>query len=239
MSQGVLREVCPDEYQSRGRVLYNGFEHVSDAEFTTESEKDVLSFCYTGQVYAGKQDFSPLLKALRKLSDERKISLDKIRIHYAGRNFGYLYQKAEKYGVANVMIDHGHMQREDVLQLQKRSDLFVVLSWNTKKSQGVLTGKFYEGIRAHKPILAMVAGEVPNSELNLIEQQYHYGFCYETSRKKEQFGRLCDYIEKAYQDKMASGAVGYAPDAALAQDFRYDVLSKRLEEICHQLIREK
>ncbi len=239
VSEGVLREVCSGEYQSRGRVLYNGFEYAPDADFAITSEKDVLSFCYTGQVYAGKRDFSPLLMALRKLADENKISLDKVRIHYAGRDFEYLYQKAQKYGVANVVIDHGHMQREDVLALQKRSDLFVVLSWNTKKSQGVLTGKFYEGIRAHKPILAIVAGEVPNSELNLIEQTYHYGFCYETSRKKEQFSRLCDYIEKAYQDKMASGAVEYAPNAALAEDFRYDILSKRLEEICHRLIREK
>ena len=35
------------------------------------------------------------------------------------------------------------------------TDIFLVLSWSTKKEYSILTGKFYEGIRAEKPILVL------------------------------------------------------------------------------------
>ncbi len=238
VSEGVLSEVCQGE--TPGFVLYNGYDAVAETSLKEQSAMgDVLSFCYTGQLYAGKQDFSPLLRALRTLADKGEIPLDKLCIHYAGKDFEYLLAEAKKYRVDAILKDHGYVDRKQAAQIQKQSDIFLVLSWNTKKARGVLTGKFYEGIRAHKPILAVVAGEVPHSELDLINQKYRYGFCYEVSREKEQFNSLCDYLEKAYCKKMSAGVVEYAPEPALEEDFRYDILSERLENICLQLIREK
>ena len=127
-------------------------------------------------------------------------------------------------------MNHGYVSRAEAVRIQNLSDLFLVLSWNAKREKGVLTGKFYEGIRAKKPILAMLTGKVSNSELYRINEKYHYGFCYESCREKEQFDQFCDYLEMIYQQKMQSGMVDYAPNPNLETDFRYDVLSKKLED---------
>jgi hypothetical protein len=100
----------------------------------------------------------------------------------------------------------------------------------------VLTGKFYEGIRAKKPILSIISGNVPYSELSQLQDKYQYGFCYECCREKEQFQQLCDYLEALYNEKMTTGKISYTPDPALETDFRYDTLAKKLEALCLQAI---
>jgi len=220
-------------------TLYNGYEPNDDVEASAVPEKKSLSFCYTGQLYAGLRDFTPLLKAICHLKSTDKVSLDNIHIHYAGKDYIYLQQLAEKFGLTEILIDHGYVGRTEAAKMQAESDVYVVLSWNTKAEKGVLTGKLYEGIRARKPILSILTGDVPNSELDLINQKYRYGFCYENCREKEQFQALCDYLEGLYREKMETGHISYTPDPALETDFRYDTLSKKLEALCLDVIRQK
>ena len=220
-------------------TLYNGYEPNGAQLASATPEKDSLSFCYTGQLYAGLRDFSPLLKALSHLHEAGKISLDKIKIHYAGRDYPYLLQQAEKYGLTQILVNHGYVDRQEAAKMQAESDVYVVLSWNTKQEKGVLTGKLYEGIRARKPILSLVAGEVPYSELGRIDKKYHSGFCYEACREKEQFPTLCDYLEGLDQEKMQTGQMSCQPEAALETDFRYDTLAKKLETLCLRLMEKE
>ena len=215
-------------------TLYNGYEPIAADSAAANVEEGLFTFCYTGRMYAGKRDFSPILKALQKLSDEGKVSLDKIRVHYAGDDFEYLKQQAEKNHVTQILVDHGCVSRQEAARMQEESDIYVVLSWNTKKEKGVLTGKFYEGIRANKPILSVVSGAVPYCELNTLNEKFQYGCCYEESRHKETFEQLCDFIHRAYQEKMEYGHVQYETKPELEAAFRYDNLAARLEELCLQ-----
>ena len=238
VSQGVLQNICNGLTVKNATVLYNGYEPTDAAGSDAVPPAGQLSFCYTGQLYK-LQSFIPLLKALQVLAKSGKVSLDCIRIHYAGKDFDSLYQQAEKFGLGSILENHGHVTRSEAAQIQASSDIFTVLSWNTTSAKGILTGKFYEGIRAGKPILSIVAGNVPNSELDLINQKYGYGFCFESCREKEQFQSLCDYLEGLYREKMSTGRISYTPDPALDTDFRYDTLSKKLENLCLDAIRQK
>jgi len=239
VSQGVLQDICAGLPVKKAALLYNGYEPTEVTDPNAAPPAGQLSFCYTGQLYGGLRDFSPLLKALRTLSDEGKISLGKVRIHYAGKDFSCLRQQAEKLGISEILVDHGYVGRKEASEMQSKSDVFTVLSWNTTSARGILTGKFYEGIRAQKPILALVAGDIPYSELDLINEKYGYGFCYENCREKEQFQALCDYLEGLYREKMSAGSISYTPDPALETDFRYDTLSKKLEKLCFDVMGQK
>ncbi|MBO5891087.1 MAG: glycosyltransferase [Oscillospiraceae bacterium] len=229
-------------HQAGGKIvhtLYNGYEpNDTDVDYAVP-EKDRLTFCYTGTVYPNQQDCTPLLRALRRLVDDGKTSLSKVRILYAGKDSAYWSRQIKEYGLEELLIDCGYVSREESAKIQAKSDIFLVLSWNTKAEKGVLTGKLYEGIRAKKPILSLVAGDVPYSELNLINKKYNSGFCYENCREKEQFGQLCDYLEKLYREKMSTGSISYKPEPALETDFRYDMLSKRLEKLCFDVMGQK
>lgn len=236
VSDGLLQELLNGlDPAPPSMVLYNGFEPIAYISGVENTEPDVLTICYTGSVYSGLQDFSPLFHAFCKLSEEKRIDLAKVKLHYAGKDFNLLSEAAKKIGVESILENHGYVSRAEAARIQSMSDLFLVLSWNMKESQGILTGKFFEGIRAKKPMLSIVNGNLPNSELNILNEKYHYGFCYESCREKEQFVMLCDYLEKAYDEKMKFGKVQYKMNPELEGRFRYDALAEQLEHFIEQL----
>lgn len=240
-SDGLLKELsaCVD-MEHPCMVLYNGYEpYEADSSDNSGSDSQCLNLCYTGQVYQGLSDISSLLEALAVLIQQKKIHPSRVKIHYAGANFDSLKSTADAQGLGNLLIDHGYVNKTEAARIQGMSDLFLVLSWNTADSQGILTGKFYEGIRAQKPILSIVSGDMPNSELALLNEKYQYGFCYEMCQRNSQFSAFCDFLLDAYTQKMKHGRVRYHPVPELFSDFRYDVLAKKLSDFCETLIEEK
>lgn len=214
-------------------ALHNGFEATMDKEAIMTPEDGILRFCYTGIMYDDRSA-SSLFCAVRQLADEGNLTLDKVRFEYAGPHFEIIEDQAKKYGVEKILVNHDYVSRSEAYEIQCRSDVFLVLSWNTKYERGVLTGKFYEGIRARKPILALLTGEKPYSELNLLNEKYRYGFCYETCRKEEQFQALRDWVQEAYTCKQAEKPVPYDPKPELFTDFCYENLTKKLEQIMQE-----
>ena len=230
VTEGFRQELMKDlAVDTPNITLYNGYEPVSQQE-TYEVEPGVFSFCYTGILYGQHSDFTPLMKALQRLSKEGRIDLSKVRIHYAGRDFIQLQEIAEKLDMTDVLVNHGYVSRGEASRLQQISDIFLVLSWNRKDSQGVMPGKFYEGIRAKRTILSLVSGDWPGSELHMINEMYGYGFCYEASRDKTHFDCFCDFLAKCFEEKMTLGSIQQKINPALEERFRYDNIAKQLED---------
>lgn len=236
VSEGLRQELMQGiKAPCKNMTLYNGFEPIAQEETNDPCEEGIFAFCYTGILYGALRDFTPLIRALRRLADEERVDLSKIKLHYAGSDFDILHDIAQGMGIESILVNHGYVGRAEASRIQRISDMFLVLSWNQKESQGILTGKFYEGIRAKKPILSIVSGELPNSELHILNEQYRYGFCYEACRDAEQFDNLCDFLAKAYDEKMQSGRVQHEINPQLEAQFRYDVLAEQLERFIEQL----
>ena len=230
VTEGFRQELMKDlAVDTPNITLDNGYEPVSQQE-TYKVEPDVFSFCYTGILYGQHSDFTPLMKALQRLSKEGRIDLSKVRIHYAGRDFIQLQEIAEKLDMTDVLVNHGYVSRGEASRLQQISDIFLVLSWNRKDSQGVMPGKFYEGIRAKRTILSLVSGDRSGSELHMINEMYGYGFCYEASRDKNHFDCFCDFLAKCFEEKMTLGSIQQKINPALEERFRYDNIAKQLED---------
>lgn len=210
-------------------TLYNGYEPTNQETETYDVEPGVFTFCYTGILYEFS-DFTPLLQALKQLAEKGSIDLSKVRLNYAGKDFDRLQEIARNMGMEEILINHGYVSRAEALRLQQISDIFLVLSWNRHDSKGVLPGKFYEGIRARRTVLSLVSGDAAGSELNLLNEKFNYGFCYEEACADVLLPGLCAFLEKAYREKMESGAVHYTANPELEATFRYDNLAKKLEE---------
>lgn len=219
-------------------TIYNGYEPIAEDSVPIPKEDDrSLSFCFTGTIGHGvRRDFSPLFEALKVLSDAGKISLDNVRFDYAGNDFALLQEYARKHGVEHILRNHGYLQRQASYILQKKADFFLVANPNTKALRGALSGKFCEGIRCASPIIAIMNGNIPNSELYKINQRFHYGFCYEMCRRKELFPQFCSYLEKAYLQKRKDGTVPYSPAPEFASHFRYDSQVRKLEKILQSVL---
>jgi len=230
VTEGFRQELLKDlDVTTPNMTLYNGYEPVSEQE-AHPVEPGVFSFCYTGVLYGQHSDFTPLLQALQRLSGEGRIDLSRVKINYAGRDFVQLEEIAKKLGMTEILHNHGYVSRGEAARLQQISDIFLVLSWNRNDSQGVMPGKFYEGIRAKRTILSLVSGDRPDSELHRINEMYGYGFCYEASRDRAHFDCLCEFLARCYQEKMEQGSIRQKVDPELEARFRYDNLARQLED---------
>lgn len=216
-------------------TLYNGYEPDEAASVSVPSAERVLRICYTGLIGHKYriEALNELALCLGDLIRQKRIDLDGIRFVYAGVSSHSVREVFGRCGIGDIVEDHGPLTRSEAKELQNGCDLFLVLSWNTKRSQGVLTGKFYEGIRAKKPILAVLAGDEPDSELKQLNRKYGYGFCYEKCERDP--ARLADHIAGAYREKTGTGRLSYSPSEALATAFRYDKITERLLELSEQL----
>ena len=217
-------------------TLTNGFDPESSAAADPAPEKGVFRLCYTGQLYKQRVDaLKYLVRTIKYLIDKGSIDRNRIRVAYAGSESKAFSEVFEEAGLSDIAENYGYLDKKEVVRLQMVSDVFLVLSWNTKRSRGVITGKFYEGISAELPILSVVSGDTPNSELDMLDRKYGYGICCECCRKGDR-RRLCGWLTEAYNAKIASGSTGYKVPAALKQAFRYDKLALKLQRLMQSIL---
>lgn len=233
VSDGIAQKVAA-KTDKKVFTLYNGYD--SELYMKQAAGDDgVLRFAYTGVMYKDRSA-APLFRAIRKLASEGKVDPDRIRFEYAGPHYEQLLSQAKEYHLEKILVNHGFIGREKAAKVQEKSDVFLVMTWNTKHDRGVIPGKFYEGIRARKPILVLVSGEVPGSELFALNRKYRYGFCLEECAGEAEFDNFCRWLLDVYEKKNSGTAAEYAHQEALAEDFAYTNLTRKLADIMEELV---
>lgn len=147
-------------------VVRNGFD---PADYPPESERlpqgNTVRILYTGTIYEGKRDPSPLFQAIRLLGPKAP----QIRVEFFGRKMQGVMRLANLHGVEHVVSTHDPVPYEDSLRNQREADILLLLLWNDPKDQGVCPGKVYEYIGARRPILAI--GPMDNVAAELIRER--------------------------------------------------------------------
>lgn len=240
VSEGLADKFRGTSPQANIEVIYNGYNSESELNYCASQDAEHFSICYTGTMYDESiEALESLLECLRGLVAKSKINRKKIRFHYAGRHSAEVKSAFQKYELSDILIDHQYVTRKEAERIQCSSDLFLVLSWNTKTSQGILTGKFYEGIRAGKPILSVITGDMPNSELLLLNEKYQYGFCYEICQKVNMFSALKKFLLDMYNQKFSDEGIVYNPNKDLKEVFHYENITRKFERLCEGLVENR
>ena len=134
-------------------AIPNGY----DPDEVTRSAQLMKEFTitYTGQLYQGKQDPTPLLRALVELASEGKIELKTVKVRFYGDTPYWLEQEIKRYQLDEVVSLHPKVLREVALQKQRESQILLLLNWDDPDEVGVYTGKVFEYLAARRPILAV------------------------------------------------------------------------------------
>ncbi|MHA1564805.1 MAG: glycosyltransferase [Alphaproteobacteria bacterium] len=114
-------------------------------------DREHLTITYTGMIYPGRRDPTPLFQALQRMGDKRR----HIRIHFVGRALPEVMLQAERLGVADCVEIAEPVPFHDSIRLQCASDILLLLLWNHPAEKGVYTGKLFEYLGAKRPILAI------------------------------------------------------------------------------------
>jgi glycosyltransferase involved in cell wall biosynthesis len=137
-------------------TIYNGFDPDDYKQIRSKPRKYNKKFTivYTGTIYRGFRDPSPLFTAISSLKQEGLISSDNLSIVFAGMDAD-VSDIAKKYNLSDCYLYLGLLPREEALQLQYDADVVLFLEYNNPSAPGILTGKLFEYLYIARDILAV------------------------------------------------------------------------------------
>ncbi len=230
----VFRELCNGFSHSKARVevITNGFDNLNlPVKKVTEREKAILRIGYFGRFYGDDRDMSMLFRAIEMLTEEGKINLGDIELQYAGRDFNIIRQQALKFGLEQILENKGTVSQEESLSLQLQCDLLVVLSWNRRHEEGILTGKFFQYLGTSKPIISITSGDLPGAELSAMVDSMRLGLAFEYAAYEKDLVRLKEYLYECFCEVSAGRKIPHNPEQELVDKYNYRNLTAELEEI--------
>lgn len=234
VSDGYLKRICNGRYADKSYMIPNGYDPSDMPDILSERTDGLLHFTYVGALYEGKRKITPLFRALRELADEGKINIEKICFDYAGSDFMFLNEQAKSYNMPDILKNHGKLSRADCLALQKVADFLVLCTWNNRGEEGVFPGKFLEYMLFNKPIIALVDGNLANSEVAQVIREGSLGIAYEQANGEADFKALKDYIKNAYHSFFKNGRADFEPSVEVAERYNWDRLILKIEEILNR-----
>ena len=212
-------------------VVENGFDpdEFSNLSFEkegiTQLKTSKVTIVYTGTIYPGKRDPSPLFKAVRQLFELGILRKGEIQMRFFGDNLANLNQIVEQYDVKDFVDVCGHVDRQTALLAQRNADLLLLLEWGDPTARGVLTGKVFEYMASGKPIIG-VGIQKDNAAGALIEETGTGLSC----------GNDVERIKKVLQELIAQGTwAAYQPVHDKIASYRRDAQAIRLLEIFSEL----
>ncbi|EWY41276.1 hypothetical protein N825_27350 [Skermanella stibiiresistens SB22] len=133
-------------------TIYNGYDPQDFPLPTREHPASAdLTITYAGVLYSGRRDPSALFQALALLGDERS----RVRIDFYGSDPGLVFPPAERAGVADRVTVHPAVPYKRSLEIQRQSDVLLLLQWNNPREQGNVPAKLFEYFGVLRPILGI------------------------------------------------------------------------------------
>jgi glycosyltransferase involved in cell wall biosynthesis len=125
-----------------------------------------IRIAYTGSLYFGPQDPSPLFAAIASLRADPEFSkyLEQLKIVFAGPCQDTLKQLVDKYKIGPWVELYGFVSRPDSLRMQRDAHALLFLPWNDPQQEGVLTGKLFEYLYSNTPIVALGAKKMESAQ---------------------------------------------------------------------------
>ncbi|MCE9523509.1 MAG: hypothetical protein K8S25_13885 [Alphaproteobacteria bacterium] len=110
-----------------------------------------LRIVYTGHIYAGHRDPSPLFAALRDLAARP----DDVVVEFVGTEIEAASGAADKFGVAHLVKAFPPVSYRDSLKIQMHADVLLHMQWCDPKEEGTIAGKIFDYMGARRPILGI------------------------------------------------------------------------------------
>jgi hypothetical protein len=138
-------------HHKRVEVVFNGYAEEDFARTSVERDRTgPLIIRYTGSIYPGFRDPSPLFGAIAHLEPELR---NQVRVEFYGESGTDIAELAAKHGIADQIVVKGSVPYRAALELQLQSDVLLLLHWNDKRDEGTIPAKLFEYLYARHPIL--------------------------------------------------------------------------------------
>ncbi|HEX2150707.1 MAG TPA: glycosyltransferase family 4 protein [Stellaceae bacterium] len=152
----IWADTLRHKYEQPVACILNGFVSEDFPALPTGPEPDdVVSILYTGNIYAGYRDPTPLFRAIGLLTPAER---QHVAVHFYGPSESGaqgVITAAAAAGVADRVFLHDRVSYRKSLSLQQSADVLLLLQWNNVKDAGNIPAKFFEYLGARRPILLL------------------------------------------------------------------------------------
>lgn len=192
-----------DRYHKPTAVILNGYDPEDFPAVATVPFADgVVRITYTGQLYAGRRDPSPLFEAIARLGPLG----GKVKVIFHGPNPQLPMRLAEAHGVADMVQANGPVPYRDAIQAQCESDVLLLLTWNDPRERGFCSGKLFEYVGARRPVLLIGAEDSVSAQ---VVTERHVGVV------SSDPGSIVALLEHWITQKAAEGSLPSPPSEAI------------------------
>lgn len=234
VSRGYLDRICKYD-KSKSIVLTNGFDYDDLDIDVNNSKDDKFTFAYAGALYEGKRDASILFKIIKELIDEGIMEKLDFEFKYAGNDYAFLYQQAKKYNLEENVKNYGFIPRNKSLELLNSCRYLILLTWNSIGEEGVIPGKFFEYLMLDKKIIAIINGNLENSEIYRLINDSNSGIGYEECRSEKHYYLLKKFIKEEYDIFKKKSDREYTSNRDIIELYNYKNITKELINLIEML----
>ena len=225
----VLAEKLRTFHGKPSDTITNGFD--PDLELPAATLASKLTITYTGSLYTGKQDPSPLFEALRMLREQNKLMPGDLEVNFWGSDLGELNNLIERHRVGDWVHCCGSVPYMESLHRQRESAALLFLDWNDPLEPGVYSLKLMEYLGARRPILAI--GSQPVSIANELLTCCRVGRVLSTAEQIQ--SQLSIWLDEFRRN----GTLTYQGDPAEIQEYSYRTLTGRLAQLLDRVVENK
>lgn len=173
-------------------VITNGFEKAAVEEIKLDEK---FSISHIGSLLSGR-DPGNLWRILAELVHDNKDFATDLELNVAGAVSEEVVQSIKKAGLGKNLILKGYVSHDEALELQKKSQLLLLIEIDSEETRGIIAGKLYEYMAAKRPILA-IGPESWDVERIISETGTGKVFSYRAGQE------LKEYLMQAYKEYKA------------------------------------
>lgn len=131
-------------------VVTNGYE---DNPYTMALDED-FTIAHIGSLLTDRNP-TRLWTVLQELVQTNELFAEKLKIQLVGVVGDEVKDSLAEHGLADYVDFKGYLNHQEVLQLQQKAQLLLLLEINSAQTAGIIPGKLFEYFAAKRPILAI------------------------------------------------------------------------------------
>jgi hypothetical protein len=198
-------------------TITNGFDPKDFPEGQIDLT-DRFSITYTGLLYQGKRDPTPLIEAVQELVHDGKLPRKKIWLRFYGPVEPWLTSLVDRCGLQDITELPGVIPRDEAIKRQRESQLLLQLGGHDRREKGQHTGKLFEYLGSRRPILAL--GGTPGAMSDVLA---HTDAGVHVQSKDE----VKQYLLESYAEFEKNGFVRYRGKENVVQQYSHLVMAHK------------
>lgn len=131
-------------------VITNGFDETRHPA----KQDDDFTISHLGSLLTGRNPIS-LWKVLQELISENESFKSHLKIQLAGVVGAEVWDSIVQYGLEPFVMQLGYVPHAQVLEIQQKSQVLLLLEIDAEETRGIIPGKLFEYLNAKRPILAL------------------------------------------------------------------------------------